>query len=295
MRPTSREQDTQLAHTLPAHMPFHIHGAHGPFDIIGDVHGCGDELEALLLKLGYVVVRLNPGAGLSGGPVYGHPQGRKVVFLGDLVDRGPKIPHVLRIASNMCASGNAYSVIGNHDDKLLRLLNGRNVQIKHGLEDTVAQIEALPDEDREPFKRELARFLSSLNNHLILDDGNLVVAHAGIREDLQGKSSDRTRSFALYGDTTGEKDEYGLPVRLDWAAHYRGKALVVYGHTPVPEPDWAPNAVNVDTGCVFGGALTALRYPEREVVSVPAGQIYCESARPFAPAELRKARLSPSP
>lgn len=295
MSRASRKQARYRTDGIKAHMPFHLHGEHGPFDIIGDVHGCGDELEDLLLKLGYVVTQCHPGEGLHAGPVYRHPMGRKAVFLGDLVDRGPAIPHVLRIVYSMCAAGNAYSVIGNHDDKLLRLLNGRNVQIKHGLEETVAQIEALPADDRENFKRELARFLSGLNNHLILDDGNLVVAHAGIREDLQGKSSDRTRSFALYGDTTGEKDEYGLPVRRDWAAQYRGKALVVYGHTPVPAPEWAPNAVNVDTGCVFGGALSALRYPERELVSVPARHIYCESARPFEPAELRKARLPASP
>ena len=97
---------------------------------------------------------------------------------------------------------------------------------------------------------------------------------------MQGRTSGRVREFALYGETTGETDEFGLPVRLNWAAEYRGRAMVVYGHTPVPEPEWLNHTVNIDTGCVFGGKLTALRYPERELVSVPARRVYCEPVRP---------------
>lgn len=267
----------------PHHLPIRMEQEHGPFDIIGDVHGCGDELEELLGKLGYTERETRPGLGLDSGPVYEHPAGRKAVFLGDLVDRGPRILDVLRIVHNMFTAKTGLSVTGNHDDKLLRLLRGRNVQLKHGLETTVAQLEDLPGDVKADFKHGLEDFLGALNHHLILDDGHLVVAHAGLKESLQGKPSDRTRSFALYGDTTGQTDEYGLPIRRDWAARYAGKALVVYGHTPVPEPKWSANAVNVDTGCIFGGHLTALRYPEREIVSVPAHRVYYESARPFPP------------
>ncbi|TWT34174.1 polynucleotide kinase-phosphatase [Blastopirellula retiformator] len=257
---------------------------HGPFDMIGDVHGCCDELETLLGKLGYQPTgepaNRSP---LVASPVYVHPAGRQAVFVGDLVDRGPRVLDVLRLVAGMVAYGSALCVPGNHDVKLLRKLQGKQVQIKHGLAETVAEIDALTAEVRKPFCQELAKFLDSLVSHYVLDDGKLVVAHAGMKEDYQGRGSGRVREFALYGETTGETDQFGLPVRHNWAAEYRGSAMVVYGHTPVPEPDWLNGTVNVDTGCVFGGKLTALRYPEREIVSVPARQTYCESARPFLP------------
>jgi protein phosphatase len=257
---------------------------HGPFDIIGDVHGCCDELEQLLVQLGYE--RHDTGdPSVWGGVTYRHPEGRKAFFVGDLVDRGPRVLDVVRIARNMVASGTALCVPGNHDMKLLRQLRGKNVQVTHGLANTLAEIEALPDDVREPFRRELAEFLDALVSHYVLDDGKLVVAHAGMKEEFQGRGSGKVREFALYGETTGETDEYGLPVRYNWAAEYRGSAMVVYGHTPVPEPEWLNRTVNVDTGCVFGGKLTALRYPEREFVSVPAEQTYCEPARPFLTAD----------
>ena len=108
---------------------------------------------------------------------------------------------------------------------------------------------------------------------------------------MQGRGSGKVRDFALYGETTGETDEFGLPVRYNWAAEYRGAAMVVYGHTPVPEPEWLNRTVNIDTGCVFGGKLTALRYPEKEFVSVPAARTYCEPARPFLePGDSRRRR-----
>jgi protein phosphatase len=257
---------------------------HGPFDIIGDVHGCCDELEQLLAQLGYE--RHDTGdSSVWGGISYRHPEGRKAFFVGDLVDRGPRVLDVVRIARNMVASGTALCVPGNHDVKLLRQLRGKNVQVTHGLANTLAEIEALPDDVREPFRRELAEFLDALVSHYVLDDGKLVVAHAGMKEEFQGRGSGKVREFALYGETTGETDECGLPVRYNWAAEYRGSAMVVYGHTPVPEPEWLNRTVNVDTGCVFGGKLTALRYPEREFVSVPAKQTYCEPARPFLTAD----------
>lgn len=264
---------------------------HGPFDIVGDVHGCCDELEALLRQLGYEIVPVAPGAFFHAF-VYHHPLGRKAVFVGDLVDRGPRILNTIRVVGNMVAFGDAYCVPGNHDMKLLRKLRGKNVQITHGLANSLAEIGALPDEVREPFCKELAEFLDGLVSHYVFDDGKLVVAHAGMKAEMQGRGSGKVREFALYGETTGETDEFGLPVRHNWAAEYRGSAMVVYGHTPVPEAEWFNRTVNIDTGCVFGGKLTALRYPELEFVSVPAARTYCEPVRPFLPEEQQAPKLT---
>jgi protein phosphatase len=265
----------------------------GPFDIIGDIHGCCDELEKLLQQLGYesgVEMSTEPGWGM-GHSVYLHPQGRKAVFVGDLVDRGPRVLDTVRIVRKMVTYGSALCVPGNHDMKLLRKLRGKNPQMTHGLAETWSEIEALPNEVREPFCKELAEFLDGLVSHYVLDGGRLVVAHAGMKEEMQGRGSGKVREFALYGETTGETDEFGLPVRYNWAAEYRGAANVVYGHTPVPEPEWLNRTINIDTGCVFGGKLTALRYPEMEFVSVPAKRTYCEPARPFL-ADNQQAPLS---
>jgi protein phosphatase len=268
-------------------------GEHGPFDIIGDVHGCCDELGALLGRLGYEVVAVGPDiSSLLGGPLYAHPEGRKAVFVGDLVDRGPRILDTVRLVAAMVAHGSALCVPGNHDMKLLKKLRGKDVQVTHGLAETLAEIDALPGEVRGPFCTGLADFLDGLVSHYVLDGGRLVVAHAGMKQEMQGRGSGKVRDFALYGETTGETDEFGLPVRYEWAREYRGEAMVVYGHTPVPEPEWLNRTINIDTGCVFGGRLTALRYPEREFVSVPAARTYCEPARPFLPAESQAPALS---
>lgn len=243
----------------------------GPFDIIGDVHGCFDELQELLTTLGYFFEK--NGDGFHVQP----PDGRKAIFVGDLVDRGPKIPDVLKLVMAMIEEGNAICVPGNHDMKLLQKLRGKDVKMAHGLADSVAQLDAEPPE----FKRTVAQFLDSLISHYVLDDGKLVVAHAGMKEEMQGRGSGAVRSFALFGETTGETDEFGLPVRYNWAADYRGKASVVYGHTPIAEPQWLNRTVNIDTGCVFGGKLTALRYPEKEFVSVQSHRTYYEPVKPF--------------
>lgn len=247
----------------------------GPFDLIGDVHGCGDELCELLTKLGY-------GERPSGA--WMHPDGRKIVFLGDLVDRGPKVPEVVRIAMESVRAESALCVPGNHDVKFMRKVFGKNVQLTHGLAESVAQFEAY-EREHPGFTRAAAEFIDDLTSHYVLDDGRLVVAHAGLKESMQGRGSGSVREFALFGETTGETDEFGLPVRMNWAAEYRGPAIVVYGHTPVPQPEWLNRTINIDTGCVFGGKLTALRYPEKELVSVPARATYAEPRRPFLPVD----------
>ena len=226
---------------------------HGPFDIIGDVHGCFDELVELLGILGYEVAQvskpavspISKSAGLRTieslekiGESAGletrdtadlevcattanvrvtHPQGRKLVFVGDLVDRGPKISQVLKLVMNAVASGAAFCVPGNHDVKLVRKLRGREVQITHGLAESLAQLANEP----EDFRKRVAEFIDDLVSHYVLDDGKLVVAHAGMKETMQGRGSGAVREFALFGETTGETDEFGLPVRYNWAEEYR--------------------------------------------------------------------------
>ncbi|MCB2410812.1 polynucleotide kinase-phosphatase [Hymenobacter lucidus] len=249
----------------------------GPFDIIGDVHGCYHELLQLLATLGYTVATEPAQDARDLGVRVTAPAGRRALFLGDLVDRGPASPQVLRLVMSMVQNGQALCVPGNHDIKLLRYLGGKQVNEQHGFAATVAQL-AL---ESDTFKNQVRQFLDSLISHYVLDGGKLVVAHAGLREDMQGRGSGAVRAFALFGETTGEIDEFGLPVRYNWALEYRGRAMVVYGHTPVPHAEWLNNTIDIDTGCVFGGQLTALRYPERELVSVPAAEVYCEPVRPL--------------
>lgn len=239
---------------------------HGPFDIIGDVHGCYQELITLLKKLGYVI---------SDDFKVVHPDGRKIIFVGDLVDRGPEVVNVLKLVMTMVKDNIALCVPGNHDMKLLRKLKGHDVQITHGLEGTVKQLE------NQAIDEEIINFLENLVSHYVFDDGKLIVAHAGLKEQYHGRLSKRVFSFALYGETTNETDEYGLPVRNNWAKDYYGKALVVYGHTPQEEVLIINNTINIDTGCVFGGKLTAFRYPERILVDVKAYDKYYEPAHPF--------------
>ncbi|KNE84283.1 MULTISPECIES: polynucleotide kinase-phosphatase [Streptomyces] len=245
----------------------------GPFDIIGDVHGCRSELETLLGRLGYAL-RYDE----AGRPVgAAHPGGRTAVFVGDLVDRGPDSPGVLRLVMNMVEAGTALCVPGNHENKLGRYLKGRNVRVSHGLAETVAQME----KEDDAFRARVRAFIDGLVSHYVLDGGGLVVCHAGLPEKYHGRTSGRVRSHALYGETTGETDEFGLPVRYPWAEDYRGRAAVVYGHTPVPRTSWLNNTICLDTGCVFGGRMTALRWPERELVDVPAERVWYEPVKPL--------------
>lgn len=247
----------------------------GPFDIIGDVHGCAGELESLLVRLGYDVRWSGvPGAvDVSVIP----PAGRRAIFVGDLVDRGPRAPDVLRIVMSMVGSGVGMAVPGNHDVKFLRWLDGKKVAPTHGLDRTIAQFEAEP----RALRTDVKRFFEGLPSYVWLEGGRLAIAHAGIKDEMLGQATGEVRRFCLYGETSGETDEFGLPIRYHWAAEYRGRTTVVYGHTPVPVADWVNNTICIDTGCCFGNALSALRWPEREIVSVAAERVYTVPVRPF--------------
>jgi len=241
----------------------------GRFDILTDVHGCLAEFGDLLGLLGWTAE--------PAGGIWTPPPGRHLVIAGDLVDRGPAIAALLRVAMAMAEAGTLSVTVGNHDDKLLRALRGRAVKVSRGLEVSLEQLKKEPAR----FRRDVEAFLAGLPSHLVLDDGRLVVAHAGLPEGLHGREGRRVRAFAMYGETLKGEDQYGLPLRVDWAASYGGSAMVVYGHTPVVDPVWRNNTIDIDTGCVFGHRLTALRYPELEVVSVPARRVYLEKGGPF--------------
>ncbi|ATA59191.1 bis(5'-nucleosyl)-tetraphosphatase [Geobacillus stearothermophilus] len=239
-------------------------------DIIGDIHGCFREFAALTETLGYHWD--------EGVPI--HPDGRKLGFVGDLTDRGPESLNMIEIVSALVERKLAYYVPGNHCNKLYRFFLGRNVQIAHGLETTVSEYRTLPPSEQEMIRRKFIRLYEQAPLYAVLDEGRLVIAHAGIRHDYIGRTDQKVKTFVLYGDITGETNPDGTPVRRDWAKRYHGDAWVVYGHTPVKTPRFVGRTVNIDTGCVFGGALTALRYPEMETVSVP-------SSMPYVPEKFR--------
>jgi len=238
-------------------------------DIVGDVHGCIDELLELLATLGY---RMERGVVMP-------PEGRKLAFVGDLVNRGPKTAEVLWLVMSMVRAGEAFCVEGNHEERLLRSLRGNPGVLRADVVRSVGELTAVG----KKFRRASEKFLAELPSHLVFDEGRLAIAHAGLKEPIEGLESAATRTFELHGASSGKLDEFGQPVRVNWAADYRGKALVVYGHTPVVEPVWLNNTVNIDTGCVYGGHLTALRYPERKTVRVRARAQYYPSRRGFPP------------
>jgi len=246
------------------------------FDLIGDVHGCFDELLLLVEKLGYQVT-INYDQAQS--PVFEIqcPTNSMLVFVGDLVDRGPKVLEVLLFVKTLVAQKKALLVLGNHDHKLLRYLNGEKVTINHGLEQSITSLDSLSAAQKEA----IITFLSQTPYYLQLDQGRLVVAHAGIEQPMIGKYAGRIKSFCLYGKTDGRTDEFGLPIRLNWAETYSGGAQIIYGHTPVVVPLIENNTINLDTGCVFGGYLTAYRYQTNTFVNVRARQTYAVSRRPL--------------
>lgn len=236
-------------------------------DIIGDIHGCLKELKELTLKLGY--------DWSEGFPV--HPKRRKLAFVGDLTDRGPDSLGVVNVVWTIVVQRKqAFYTPGNHCNKLYRYFLGNNVKITHGLETTVAEYKRLSSREQKNIREKFISLYEQSPLYHLFEKDKLIICHAGIREDLIGKNNQKVKTFVLYGDITGEKNSDGTPVRLDWARGYRGPYTIVYGHTPVKEPRIIGNTYNIDTGAVFGGKLTALRFPEMELVSVPSSMPYME-------------------
>ncbi|MGJ9382505.1 bis(5'-nucleosyl)-tetraphosphatase PrpE [Salipaludibacillus sp. CF4.18] len=234
------------------------------YDVIGDIHGCFKEMEELLQELGYSVSEKS----------IAHPDSRIPVFLGDLTDRGPASVKVLTQVCNWILAGHALYCPGNHCDKLYRYFQGRNVQLKNGLETTVTELEQLPLKNRKAISNQFKKVYEQSPLYLVLDQGSLVVAHAGIRPDMIGEKNKRVKTFVLYGDITGETLPDGRPVRRDWASNYPSNSHIIYGHTPVKTARKVGKTFNIDTGCVFGGSLTAFRWPELTIVSVDSHQPY---------------------
>lgn len=236
-----------------------------PLDFVGDIHGCHEEATELLRSLGHI--------GADGRPAP-HAQGRTAVLLGDYTDRGPFNKLALELARDVTRAG-GLAILGNHDAKLLRWLQGKDVRVASGLEATIAELSLETPE----WRAEMAAWLATLQPHLVLDGGRIVAAHAGISQRLQGKLTPEARDFALYGDVVpGQSHEERHPEREDWARRYSGRATVVHGHIAYREPRVLNDVVAIDTGCVFGGKLTAFRWPERTFESVPAKRTYCERA-----------------
>lgn len=237
------------------------------FDIIGDVHGCYDELMALIAKLGYVRQKA--------GDVYLHPEGRRLISVGDVADKGWQNVDCLNFWLNQVENGGAFWVHGNHCNKLYRYFLGNRVHLSHGLENTVAELERLTKEERMLLRSRYLHCYESQSYYLLLDKKRLAVVHGGLPAASIGKFSNKIRAVCLYGETTGCFDANGKPERFDWAAEYDGAPFVVYGHTVAEKPAIINHTVDIDQGCVHGGFLTALRYPEMEFVQV-RGKKYAE-------------------
>ncbi|XKE93793.1 bis(5'-nucleosyl)-tetraphosphatase PrpE [Metaplanococcus flavidus] len=234
------------------------------FDIIGDIHGCYDELMDLLEKLGY---RFDDG-------IHIHPDGRMPAFVGDAMDRGPDSLKVMELLFARQDRGILHYSPGNHCNKLYRFMKGNQVQLAHGLEITIADWQSMPKKEQQNFRERYIRFYEELPQYLVLRD-DLIVAHAGLKQEMIGVPVNRKIAvFTLYGDITGKLHADGRPVRRDWAKSYQGGPWIVYGHTPTEEPYLINKTANIDTGCVFGGSLTAFRFPEKELVAVPSSQPY---------------------
>ncbi|WP_156288896.1 bis(5'-nucleosyl)-tetraphosphatase PrpE [Oceanobacillus salinisoli] len=232
-------------------------------DVIGDIHGCINELHALFQKLGYD----------KQSGIYIYPEGRIPVFVGDLTDRGPNSIAVIKLVYRMVVQHQkAKYVPGNHCNKLYRFFLGNNVQKKHGLETTVAEYEALPAKEQKSISKQFITLYEEAPLYLEIPEVSAVIAHAGIREDLIGRNDKKVKSFVLYGDVTGETHPDGRPVRRDWAKNYHGDRWIVYGHTPVKKPRIMNKTINIDTGCVFGNQLTAFQLPEEKLVAVRSEQ-----------------------
>ena len=239
-------------------------------DIIGDIHGCYDEMMVLIKRLGYV----------EQGGLYIHPQGRRLLSVGDIMSRGPKSLATMRFWLTQIEAGLSYMTDSNHGWKIARWLEGHAVNLTHG-DELVEQEFKLYEQEHgvEETKNVKARFVKMLLNapsHYILVEnglGKTIVTHAGIRDHYIGKTSPRIRDFCRYGEIIGESDT-GRPIRGDWFLQHQTSELIVWGHDPKVKPYKINNTINIDQGVVFGGELTAFRYPEQTFEAVKAYKNY---------------------
>lgn len=241
-------------------------------DIVGDVHACYGEFLELLQRLGYE--RCHDGT-------YRHPAGRKLLSLGDITSRGPDSIRMLQFFVRHVAAGLAEMVDSNHGWKIARWLDGRPVMLGHGDEKVAVEFQKFEQENgtrrANQLKDQSRRLLFTSPSHMMIhyrDQLAAVAVHAGIRDDYIGKETPSIQSFCRYGDVAGTAAD-GRPIRRDWAAERnRTEPLIVWGHDPRPQPERKNGTLNIDQGCVFGGLLTAYRFPEDEIVSVPARENY---------------------
>jgi len=270
----NNERNTEKRDRMNERVPLrtNIMTADNGLDIIGDIHACADEFYQLLAKLGYV--RSNEG-------LYRHPNGRRILSLGDITSRGPASLDMLEFFIRHIEAGLAEMVDSNHGWKIARWLDGRKVTLAHGDENVEKEFREYEAEHgikkAEELKERSRLLLFSAPSHMLVRVGGrteLVAVHAGIRDDYIGKESPAVRNYCRYGDVSGMGAD-GRPIRKDWAGERtKTHPLIIWGHDPRPEPERKNGAINIDQGCVFGGKLTAYRFPEDELVSVPAARNY---------------------
>ena len=206
--------------------------------VVGDIHGCYDELMALLDK-----------AELG--------RNDRVVSVGDLITKGPKNREVLEI---FMRDPRFSTVIGNHDLQLRRRWSGEDVELKPAQKEAKRELKS----ERDVYNS----FLSQLP--FMIDLGTHLVVHAGLRPSVALHSQttdDLTKIRTLGGDRESEE---GTP----WYHVYHGPKTVLFGHWPAPEPRRGKKAIGLDTGCVYGYNLTAYIIETNEFVSVKAARSY---------------------
>lgn len=202
--------------------------------VIGDIHGCYDELLRLL----------------ETAKIRSHDQ---IIAVGDLITKGPKNREVLDF---FAVGDNRSSVIGNHDFAILRFWRGEAVDLTEAQERTLSELQSNASYYRD--------YLESLPFYIELEAH--IVVHAGLRPGVplsEQSKEDLTELRTLGPDRTSRE---GVP----WFEKYEGEKVVLFGHWPGHEPKVARRAIGLDSGCVYGNRLTGYLIEIGELISVPA-------------------------
>ncbi|WP_457638673.1 metallophosphoesterase [Persephonella sp.] len=227
--------------------------------IIGDVHGCYYEFYSLIEK---IFAR------------YG--EDTTIISVGDTVDRGDFNLKTIKLCFELKEKRNFYEVQSNHNLKLYRWMKGKNVRISTGMKKTVDEIMALCEDEREYLRERYINYYQSLPLYIIVND-SVVVAHAGIKDEMIGKVDEKVRDFVIFGETTGKYTEDGFPERVDWTKYRKineNSPKIVYGHVVYPEPYINNRCYGIDTGCVLGNKLTAYNPFTDEFIFERARKVY---------------------